>query len=91
MPTYLTDEFVRSAQREPVTIQHGDRTVILQNNTWRYGIYSAELAVVENGDIVGYITPYGTNEHGAVRARLAGMVLPAAFRTLDDALDEILS
>lgn len=87
----LTAEFVSAAQNEPYTLTFGERPVTLRatSATGAMGI-RAELEVVENDEVVGYITPYGPDEHGAVKARVFDFVAPVVFRTLDDALREIL-
>lgn len=90
MPTALDSRLVAAAKREPMTVAHRGRTVTLTASTARAFMITADLAVVEEGEIIGYITPYSNTEHGAVRARyfLIGGA-PEVFRTLEDALDEI--
>jgi hypothetical protein len=93
MPIYLTTEFIRDAQREPFIVMFGDREITIEATEARQrrpnGML-AELQVVESGVIVGYLTPYGETEHGAIRASLFSVGVPQIFRTLDDALREIL-
>lgn len=95
MAIYLNDEFVRAVQREPLKVTYGEkREVTLRSTTaTRYfgGLPSrADLEIVENDEVVGYITPYSDSEHGAVRAQLFDLGLPRVFRTLDEALREVL-
>ena len=91
MPIYLTADFVSAAQREPYTVMFGDRPVTLRATTATGALgMRAELEVVENDEVVGYITPYSHDEHGAATARTFDHIAPTLFRTLDDALREIL-
>lgn len=93
MVTYLTKQFVQTAQRNSYTVSFGEREITLRASYYRapgpFG-WLAELEVVEGDRILGYITPYGDDEHGAVKASYAGVGAPALFRTLDDALREVL-
>ena len=95
MTIHLNDEFICAAQREPFKIIYGEtREITLRTTTaaryiGRLASY-AELEILENDKIVGYITPYANNEHGAVKAQLFDAGLPRVFRTLDDALREVL-
>lgn len=90
MPTALDTRFVGAAKRQPVTLEHGGRTVTLSASTARSMLIHADLQVVEDGELLGYITPYSENEHGAVKARFFSLGAPRVFRTVEDALDEIL-
>lgn len=90
MTTYLTAEFIASIQHEPRTLTFEGRELTLRRSTARAGLLPAELDVVEDGTVLGYITPYGADEHGAIPARLFGMA-PRVFRELEPALREILS
>lgn len=95
MAIYLNEEFIRAAQREPFKVIYGnDREITLRATSATRYIgrlpSRAELEIVENDQIVGYITPYAENEYGAVKAQLFDVGLPAVFRTLDDALCEVL-
>lgn len=91
--TSLSPQFIRAAQRDPITVLHRGVDVTLRDtNAAIHGLvgYKAELAVVVDGDVVGYITPYSEAEHGAVKASGFGVGMPALFRDLEGALDEIL-
>lgn len=95
MAIYLDEEFVRAAQREPFKVIYGDKREIMLRATTATRLFGglpsrADLEIVENGKIVGYITPYSNSEHGAVRASFYEMGLPRVFRTLDEALREVL-
>lgn len=93
MTIYMDSAFVRSAQANGFTVKYGDRHVVLQATRARVSGplgYQAELEIVVDEEVVGYITPYGENEHGAVQARMFGIGAPALFRTLDDAVREII-
>lgn len=94
MTTYLTRQFVQDAQRNSYSLTFDGREITLaatEERTFGSFPFVAELQVEEGGAVLGYITPYGDNEHGAVRERLFGQIAPALFRTLDEALLEILS
>jgi hypothetical protein len=91
MAISLTADFVAAAQREPYTVMFGDRAVTLRATTATGALgMQAELEVVENDEVVGFITPYARNEHGAATTRTFDHVAPTLFTTLDDALREIL-
>lgn len=93
MTTFLTKQFVQLAQRDSYEVEYGGRTITLAATFERapgpFG-YLAELQVMDGDSILGYITPYGDNEHGAVQANLFGAISPAVFRTLEEALAEIV-
>ncbi|GAA4762437.1 hypothetical protein [Microbacterium gilvum] len=82
----LTDEFVRSCRSTPFEVTYGDRDITIR----RTRAQGAELEVVEGDVVIGYLTPYGSTERGAISARHHPGILPRVFRTLDDALDEIV-
>ena len=94
MATNLTRQFIQNAQRDSFSVEFRGRTITLAATYERapgpLG-YLAELQVMEGTSILGYITPYGDDEHGAVKVQLFGVGAPAVFRTLDGALAEILN
>ncbi len=95
MTIYLSDDFIRAAQRESFNVRYVDEREITLRGTTAIRYFSgltshAELEIVENDQIVGYITPYSSSEHGAVQAQGLDLGLPRLFRTLDDALREVL-
>jgi hypothetical protein len=89
--TQLSPEFIHRTQREPLTVTYGDRTVTLGPTARRAAGVDTELIVKEGDSVVGYITAYGDYEHGALQTRFAGVGAPVIKRTLEAALDVILS
>lgn len=89
--TYLNDQFVAAARREPQTVTIDDRELTVRHSSFRFRFHIAELEVLEGDSIVGYITPYGTDERGAVAAGVFGWIAPKLFRELEPALREILN
>jgi len=89
----MTNQFIQEAQRSGYSLTYDGREIALaatQERTWGSAGFTAELEVLEGDAVVGYITPYTDDEHGAVSERRFGQVAPAVFRTLEDALREIL-
>ncbi|WP_455904692.1 hypothetical protein [Microbacterium sp.] len=91
MTTYLTEQFIAAIRHEEHTFTLDERELTLRESSARAGMLKAELAVVEEGAVIGYITPYGANEHGAIAAHLFTGMPPRVFRELEPALREILS
>lgn len=73
-------------------MQFDGQVLTLRESRAREGLlHAAELELVdEAGEVLGYITPYGSNERGAVKASMFGIGLPALFRSLEDAIAEII-
>lgn len=86
MPICLTNEFIAIAQRDPFSVAFGDRTLVLRATNASSGMVAAELEIVDGGDVIGYVTPYGDNERGVVQSASFGQVAPRIYRSLDDAL-----
>lgn len=87
--TNLDEKLVQSLRQSARTFDRGGASYTLQATRARAGLVVADLEVVREGDVVGYITPYTDREHGAVRAGLFGQVLPRVVSTVEAALDEI--
>lgn len=92
MTTYLTTDFINSFRDGERTLDFGGRSLTIRHSTARSGLISAELEILEGTSILGYITSYGDNEHGAIAAHLFGHAgAPRLFRELEPALREILA
>ena len=90
----MTNLFIQEAQRSGYPLTYGGREIALaatRERTWCSTGFTAGLDVLEGDAVVGSITPYTDDEHGAVSKRRFGQGAPAVFRTLDGALREILS
>jgi hypothetical protein len=89
--TALDDATVARIRNEPLRIQSEGRYFTVRASDAREGLLQAELEVVDDTDqVIGYITPFGSNERGAAKAAFFGLGVPALFRSLEDALAEIL-
>jgi len=92
LTTPLTAQFIANVKRQPISVEHRGRTVALNRVEGRPGgLIAVDLVVREGEHVIGYITPYGEYENGAIPAQLltAGAA-PLIVRTLEAALDEIL-
>jgi hypothetical protein len=84
---YLDDAFVARTQANGYSFSYADRLYTLTASRQR----QADLELIDDaGEVVGYITPYGSGERGAVSAAFFGHVAPSLFRDLDSAVGEIL-
>ncbi len=90
--TTFSNELVQRIRRDGLQVQLEGQVLTLRESNAREGrIHTAELELVdEAGAVLGYITPYGSNERGAVKASMFGIGLPALFRSLEDAIAEII-
>lgn len=89
MPVFLTPNFIQHAQRTPVRVDYKDMELVIEATSVRAGFLIPELQIRNGDTVIGYITPYTENEHGAVQAQQLGVAPPPLFRTLEEAVREI--
>jgi hypothetical protein len=90
MTTYFFETFAREYGGDGRLVEHKGESLTVRQSNRRAGMQQAELEVVRDGEVIGYITPYTRDERGAVAARDFGAPAPVIVRTLENALDEIL-
>jgi len=92
--TRLDSKFVEDAKKKPIEVDHGDHTVRFEATTARDASEpnspTTELVVMIGDRIVGYITPFKDDEHGAISAEQFGEIVPPTFRTVEGALEQLL-
>ncbi len=89
--TNLDANLVQSLRKTAQSFERNGVSFTLRATGARAGLFAAELEVVRDGEVVGYITPYSDREHGATKAALFGITAPRLFGTLEEAIDEIAS
>lgn len=89
--TTLTDDVVARLRRDSLPVQFEERIYTVRASNAREGMITAELELVDDaGEVLGYITSYGSNQRGAVKSGSFGIGAPAFFRSLEEAIAEIL-
>jgi hypothetical protein len=92
--TRLDNKFIEGARKRPIELDHGDHTVRFEATSERDesepGTPSADLVVLMGDNIIGYITPFKDDEHGAISAAQFGEIVPPTFRTVEGALEQLL-
>src|ERR1700761_2616394 len=92
--TRLDNRFIEDARKRPQKFDHGDHVVFFKatkaRDTAEPGAPRAELAVVMDDTVIGYITPYTDDEHGVIAADELGKSGPPTFRTVEGALEQLL-
>jgi hypothetical protein len=90
--TALDDATVARIRATPIRLQLDGRYFTVRASNAHDRFLRADLEVVseDSNEVIGYITPYGDYERGATKAHFFGVGAPAVFRSLEDALAEIL-
>jgi hypothetical protein len=89
--TALDDVVVARIRHDSLPVQFEEQTYTIRASNAREGLISAELELVDDrGEVLGYFTSYGSNQRGAVKSGRFGVGAPALFRSLEDAIAEIL-
>ena len=92
--TRLDNKFIEDARKKPIELEHGEHTVRFEATASRDEAEpnspSADLVVMMGDNVVGYITPYKNDEHGAITAEQFGEIVPPTFRTVEGALEQLL-
>jgi hypothetical protein len=92
--SHLDDAFVAAARKSPVKIDHGDHKAVFEQTDATAGhaesTITAELAVYIDGTLVGYVTPYSSDQRGVVPADQFGTAEPVSFHTVEGALEQLV-
>jgi hypothetical protein len=92
--TLLDKKFIDQAQKSAIEIDHGSHVARFEaadpdTQTTTLGP-AAELSVVVDGILVGFITSYTDDEHGVVAVGEPDGAVPRTFRTVEGALEQLL-
>jgi hypothetical protein len=95
--TSLDAKFIDLARDTSTKLEHGDHVVRFEGLHATPEAHSAEidaeLAVFVDDILVGYITPFADDEHGALPladVRDDGFTTPKTFHTVEGALEQLI-
>ncbi|HEY2645034.1 MAG TPA: hypothetical protein VGI56_14875 [Galbitalea sp.] len=92
--TLLDKKFIDQAQKSAIEVDHGSHVVRFEAADPGAEVPpvgpAAELSVVVDGVLIGFITSYTDDEHGVVPVGEADGAAPKTFRTVEGALEQLL-
>jgi hypothetical protein len=92
--TLLDKKFIDQAQKSSIEVDHGSHVARFQAASAGDEVTPlgppAELSVIVDGILVGFITSYTDDEHGVVAVGEPDGTAPRTFRTVEGALEQLL-